>query len=200
MWAGLQPTAPSAIRRLQSQQQQQPVLVPAGPSLNPAATEGCAGAPTGRQKPERSGQRDKGQTSLRRSLCQAPHAARSSRCPRWPNKGGGSSSEKHWKSIKARPTTNHLARGSRFRSFPSQVFPLPTLKAEDERSAGGPEEPVRAPPTALAGGWLAFAQVLGQKGRRGRLATAATTAAGLKAFKAVIVKIPPLFSPAGGRR
>lgn len=104
--------------------------------------------------------------------------------------------------------THHQPPGQRlevsrwFGSFPSQVFPLPTLKAEDERSAGGPEEPVRAPPTALAVGWLAFAQVLGQKGKRGRaarLATVTTRAGGLKVFKVVIVKIPPLFSPAGGR-
>lgn len=66
--------------------------------------------------------------------------------------------------------------------------------------SGGPEEPAGAPPTALAVGWLALAQVLGQEGGRGRaaqLAAITSAAGGLKVFKAALLKSRLCFA---GRR
>lgn len=141
--------------------------------LNPAP-KCCAGAPA-EIRMERLN------TTAPRSLSVPPpppnHAARR---PRWPNKGGGSSSAS-WKSIKARAASEHLARGCCFTlsgSFSSYANSRGRAVPEAPRSRSG-LLPQRSPWAAcrLLRCWGTRAAKVAQR----QLAAITSTAAGLKA-------------------
>lgn len=142
--------------------------------LNPAPKR-CAGAPA-EIRMERL------KTTAPRSLSvppptPPPHTA----CrPRWPNKGGGSSSAS-WKSIKARAASEHLARGCCFTlsgSFSSYANSRGRAAPEAPRSRSG-LLPQRSPWAAcrLLRCWGTRAAKVAQR----QLAAITSAAAGLKA-------------------